>query len=102
MLVNIGFHTLMCLVLMFFLKKYYHLFSLININIYMLSENRKFHYIGELVLNRSKTLEKSSQPKDDTINWLFLNIKGWNYSFVYKLENPSSAQYRKPFRAKLA
>lgn|SRR5690625_1678244 len=68
----------------------------------MHSENKKFHYLGELILNRSKVLEESCQPKDDTVNWLFLNIGGWNYSFVYKLENPSSTQYGKPFKAKLA
>ena len=68
----------------------------------MLSENKKFHYIGELILNRSKVLEESCQPKDDTVNWLFLNIRGWNYSFVYKFENPSNTQYGKPFRAKFA
>src|SRR5699024_11773946 len=100
MLVNIGFHTLMCLVPMFFLKKYYHLFSPININIYMLSENKKFHYIGELILNRSKVLEESCQPKDDTVNWLFLNIRGWNYSFVYKFENLSNIQYVNVFITK--
>jgi hypothetical protein len=68
----------------------------------MLSENRQYHFVGELTLSRSRHLDKQSQPKDDKINWLFLNTGGHQFSFVYKIEKPSEAKYGKPFSAHLA
>lgn len=68
----------------------------------MLTENRKYNFIGELTLNRSHVLDEHSQPKDDKVNWLFLNTGEHQYSFVYKIVNPLEAKYNKPFRAELA
>jgi len=68
----------------------------------MFSENRKFHFIGELTLKRSRVLDEQYQPKDDTVNWLFLFTKEWHYSFIYKIENPLEAKYGKPFKAEIA
>lgn len=68
----------------------------------MLSENRIFHFIGILILNKSHLLDKRCQPKDDKVNWLFLNTEGGQYSFVYKIKMPSEAQYGQPFKVELA
>ena len=68
----------------------------------MLTENRKYHFVGELILKRSRVLGVHTQPKDDKVNWLFLNLDGHQYSFVYKIENFLEAKYDKPFTAELA
>lgn len=68
----------------------------------MLSDNRKYNFYGKLFIKKSRTLKSNSQPKDDTINWLFLNINDHQYSFVYKIENPSIAIYNKPFKISIA
>lgn len=68
----------------------------------MLTENRKYNFIGELTLNRSSVLDNQSQPKDDKVNWLFLNTGEHLYSFVYKIEKPTEAKYNRPFRIKIA
>jgi hypothetical protein len=68
----------------------------------MLVENRKYHFIGELTLNKSRVLGEQCLPKDDKVNWLFLNLEKQQFSFVYKFENPLEARYEKPFKIKLA
>lgn len=68
----------------------------------MLTDNRKYHFLGELTLKRSHLLDKRSQPKDDKVVWLFLNIGKQQFSFVYKIKNPSEAKYDKPFEAEIA
>jgi len=69
----------------------------------MLSENRKYHFFGELTINRSgHLLEEQTRPKDDVVNWLFLNTGEIMLSFVYKIEKPSEATYNKPFKVHLA
>lgn len=68
----------------------------------MLSENRKYNFIGQLVLHKSRVLTEQSQPKDDEVNWLFLNMGERQFSFVYKIEKPFEAKYDKPFTAALA
>lgn len=68
----------------------------------MLTENRKYNYIGELIVKRSVILDKQIQPKDDVVNWLFLNIENHLYSFVYKIKNPGDAKYGSPFLAEIA
>jgi hypothetical protein len=68
----------------------------------MLTENRKYNFVGELTLNRSHVLDEQSQSKDDKVNWLFLNAGERQFSFVYKIENPLDAKYGKPFKAELA
>jgi hypothetical protein len=68
----------------------------------MLTENRKYNFIGELCLNRSRVLGEQFQPKDDKVNWLFLNVGDHQFSFVYKIENPKEAEYGKPFKVELA
>lgn len=68
----------------------------------MLIENRKYHFVGELTLNRSMMLSEGSQPKDDKTNWLILDEGKHQYSFVYRMQNPLIAEYGKPFRAEMA
>lgn len=68
----------------------------------MLTENRKYHFIGELNLSRSKVLDETSQPKDDQVNWLFLNAGEQQFSFVYKIKKPSEAKYGVPFEAEIS
>lgn len=63
----------------------------------MLSENRLFHYTGELNITRSKILNDQCQPKDDTVNWFFLKIGEYRYSFVYKILSPLKAKYNTSF-----
>lgn len=68
----------------------------------MLSENREFHYTGSLKLNKSIVLNAPNQPKDDKVNWLFLQIEERKYSFLYKILEPLKAEYNKPFTVKLS
>lgn len=68
----------------------------------MLTENRKYNFIGELDLKRSKLLGEQSRPKDDKVNWFFAEIGTKHYSFVYKIECPQDAKYLDPFNAFLA
>src|SRR5258708_3549784 len=69
----------------------------------MLSENRKYHFIGELVIKRSnRILEEQDHPKDDVVNWFFLNSGEMKLSFVYKIDNASEAIYDKPFKVHLS
>lgn len=42
------------------------------------------------------------KPNEDQVNWLFLSIHGQHFSFVYKIENPENATYKRPFRASLS
>lgn len=69
---------------------------------HMLIVNRKYDFIGELTLSRSSVLNELCEPKDDKVNWLFLNTGDHQYNFVYKIESPLEAKYGKPFRAELA
>ena len=68
----------------------------------MLTENRKYHFVGELILKRSHVLSEQSQPKDDKINWLFLKAEGQQFSFVYRLIDSLAAKYEKPFKVDLS
>ena len=68
----------------------------------MLSENRKYHFVGELILHKSQVLNAPNRPKDDKVNWLFLKVGERQFSFVYKIENPFEANYEMPFKADLA
>ena len=68
----------------------------------MLSENRNYDYCGLITLNKSHLLSVSSRPKDDTVNWLFLKIGQRQLSFVYKIINPTEADYGKPFEIEMA
>lgn len=68
----------------------------------MLTENRKYNFIGELTLKKSSVLPLDAKPKDDKVNWLFLNTGKQQFSFVYKIENPSEANYGEPFKIELA
>lgn len=68
----------------------------------MLTENREYNYIGKLTLHRSKILDVKHQPKDDKVNWLFLNTENKQFSFVYKIENPLKANYDTPFKVRLS
>lgn len=68
----------------------------------MLTENRVYHFVGELTLRRSHVLGEEAQPKDDKVNWLFLNTGEQLFSFLYKIENPLGANYDKPFKVELA
>ena len=68
----------------------------------MLTENRKFHFVGELLLKRSHVLDDNSQPKDDRVNWLFLKFGKRQFGFVYKIKNPLHAIYGQPFKVELS
>jgi hypothetical protein len=47
-------------------------------------------------------LVSNSQPIDDKINWLFLKIGVKQFSFIYKIEDPFTANYRISFNVKLS
>lgn len=68
----------------------------------MLSEPKKFQFIGELNIKRGRLLKEKSLPKDDTVNWLFLKEGVNQWGFVYKIENPIEASYVNPFLVKLS
>ncbi|AYD48089.1 hypothetical protein [Arachidicoccus soli] len=68
----------------------------------MLTENRKYNFVGELTLHKSNIANAPHQPKDDKVNWLFLNTGERQFSFVYKIGNPLEARYGSPFKADLA
>jgi hypothetical protein len=68
----------------------------------MISENRKYNFVGTLNLHRSRVLDVLCQPKDDKVNWLFLKVEEHQFSFVYTIEKPLEARYDEPFNAKLA
>lgn len=68
----------------------------------MLTGEREYHFVGELILERSHVLDEYSQPKDDKVNWLFLNTGEQQFSFVYKIEKHLEAKYGEPFKAELA
>lgn len=68
----------------------------------MLSTDRKFHFIGELNIKRSKLLHPNSNPKDDETNWQFIVLNDARYSFVFKIEESQNAKYNSPFLISLA
>ncbi|MBV4360604.1 hypothetical protein [Pinibacter aurantiacus] len=68
----------------------------------MLTQNRKYHFVGELLLKKSRVLDEQSRAIDDKVNWLFLNTGERQFSFVYKIEQPLDAEFDKPFRVELA
>ncbi|MBE9584290.1 hypothetical protein IM792_07515 [Mucilaginibacter sp. JRF] len=68
----------------------------------MLSYDREYHSIGEMLISRSFNLEDSCSPKDDLNNWLFLKIGDKRFSYVYKIIDPQSARYDEPFAVNMA
>lgn len=68
----------------------------------MLSIKREFHYTAQLTIHRSKLLEENTFPREDIINWLFIEIHDHQYSFVYTIDDPDKAQFNKPFEVKIA
>jgi hypothetical protein len=68
----------------------------------MLTENRKYNFVGELTIKKSCVLPDGARPKDDKVNWLFISTGEQQFSFVYKIENPSEANYEEPFKVDLA
>ncbi|WP_128414554.1 hypothetical protein [Chryseobacterium sp. Leaf201] len=68
----------------------------------MLSENRIFHCVGKMKIKKSKLLRSNILPIEDEVNWMFLVIGDYTYSFVYKFEDPENAQYDVPFSVKIA
>ena len=68
----------------------------------MIPEDRKYHFLGELIVKRSRVLSQKSYPKDDTVNWLFLKFCDRRFSFIYKIENPSKAMFEEPFNIYLS
>ena len=67
----------------------------------MLSNNRKFHFEVELNIKKSRVLNKHVEPKDDTVNWLFLKVAEKQFSFIYEW-NPLQAHYNFPFDADIS
>ncbi len=68
----------------------------------MLSENRIYNAIGKLRIKKSRELYSICLPKDDKQNWLFLRVGDKKFSFVYKMEHPTEANYNSPFLIKMA
>jgi len=68
----------------------------------MLTDKREYDFVGELTLHESNVANAPHQPKDDKVNWLFLNTGERQFSFVYKIEDPLKANYEKPFKVDLA
>ena len=68
----------------------------------MLSEDRTFHYLGRLNIKRSLVFKENNQPKDDKVNWLFLKLGEEQFSFVYRIEEPLTAVYERPFNISLS
>ena len=52
----------------------------------MNSEDRKYNYIGELTIKRSRVLSEESLPKDDILPWVFLVVGERRFTFFYKIE----------------
>lgn len=71
-------------------------------HIAMLTENRRYHYSGQMTLSRSRVLDEQAQPAHDIVNWLFLESEGRQYSFVYHIDDPIEAQYGRPFQVMVA
>lgn len=63
----------------------------------MFTNERKYHFVGEFFLTRSRLLNEVFQPKDDITNWFFLKIKDRQLGFIYKIREPDTAQYNQPF-----
>ena len=68
----------------------------------MLTENRKYSFVGEFTLKRSRVLKEESQPKDDILHWLFLKMGEQRFTFFYRIELPLDATYEKPFNAQMS
>ncbi|MDP9957295.1 hypothetical protein J2X97_002961 [Epilithonimonas hungarica] len=68
----------------------------------MLSTDRKFHFIAEINITRSKLLNSETSPEDDEVNWLFLILNDVRYSFVYKIQKNQDIKYNLPFTILLA
>ena len=68
----------------------------------MLSDNRNFQCVGELKIKKSKLLKSKKRPIEDEVNWMFLAIGDYTYSFVYKIEDPENSQYDVPFSVQIA
>ena len=49
----------------------------------MLSENRKYHYQGDLFIRRNKITKDLHLPKDDILNWLFMRLNDHRYGFIH-------------------
>jgi hypothetical protein len=68
----------------------------------MLTYKRKYNFTGKIILNRSRVLDLKCNPKDDIVNWLFLDTGKQQLSFIYKIDNPNEARYNIPFEIKMA
>lgn len=69
----------------------------------MLSTDREFHFIGELKIKKSRVLPADKMPKDDEVNWMFIELDETNRcGFVYKIEDPNLAKYNIPFAVRIA
>ncbi|TXK77152.1 hypothetical protein [Mesonia sp. K4-1] len=68
----------------------------------MFDKNREYHYIAEMTLSKIESIKNLSQPKDDIVDWFFLKINQYQFSFIYKIINPDKSYYEKPFSAKLS
>lgn len=65
----------------------------------MLTEKRSYHYIAKINLKRSHVLDKNCMPYEDKVNWLFLKIGEYHFSFIYKINEPLKSKYEEPFVA---
>ncbi|EHQ27055.1 hypothetical protein [Mucilaginibacter paludis] len=67
----------------------------------MPEEQKKFHFLGELVLKRSPSLSSTHEFKNDPQERLAFDLVRIKIGFGYEIENPDSATYDSPFIAKI-
>jgi hypothetical protein len=69
----------------------------------MLSTDRKFHFIAELHIEKSRVLTATEKPCEDEVNWMFIKLENSRRSsFVYEILEPQIATYDAPFSVKIA
>ena len=68
----------------------------------MLSLDRKYHFKALLFIKKSIFLPNTTNPKDDVVSWLFLQIEKNLYGFVYRPLGENIAQYEKPFDVEIS
>lgn len=71
----------------------------------MKSDNRIYHYVGQITLNKECTLKPQRLPEDDLDPWLFLVMdkKGKSrFTFFYKIENAQEFSSKKSFNLQMS
>lgn len=59
---------------------------------------QRFQYKGCLLIHRSKVEGAAMTPKDDVVDWLFIELRNKHrFGFRYKILEPSKANYDEKF-----